>query len=259
MTIPEQRHFGYLHGEEDFDFLSEQLDPEGILERVKASYPEFNPYATPWLNWQDQGNQGSCQGHSLSHAFQVCLVQEYGLQAVFSRAAAYYISQDFDGIKGDRGSTLSGGQKAAASGICLEKEWPYPYRYNSTKPASANGNLNIKMPGSKRVTDAGLAFDLLNAGCCISTGVAWNSDFEKPVCDKYRNRRGGGHSTLLYGIDESTGHAIHWNSWKNWQNNGRNLWTKRFLDSIMKLDRYAVFVCYDSTKLQVPDDLGERI
>jgi len=145
MTLPEKRHFGYLHGDEDYDFLSEQLDPVGILERAKASYPEFNPYANPWLNWQDQGNQGSCQGHSLSHAFQVCLVQEYALQAVFSRAAAYYISQEFDGIKGDRGSTLSGGQKAAASGICLEKEWPYPSRYNPNKPASANEKLNFKI------------------------------------------------------------------------------------------------------------------
>lgn len=259
MSEMDYRKFGYLHGEDDFDFIDSQLDPELVLRRAKASYPDFNAYASPWLDWQDQGNQGSCQGHSLSHAFQVCAVQEYGTQLIFSRAAAYYLSQKYDNISGDRGSTLAGGQKAAASGICLETEWPYPSRYDNRQPASANGKLNFKMPGSKRITDAGLAFDLLAAGCSIATGVAWNSDFEKPICDKYGNRRGGGHSTLLYGLDEATGHAVHHNSWKNWQGNGRNLWSKRFLDAIMKKDRYAVFICYDSTELIIPEDFQERI
>jgi len=144
MTLPEKRHFGYLHGEEDLDFLSEQLDPEGILERAKASYPEFNPYATPWLNWQDQGNQGSCQGHSLSHAFQVCLVQEYALQVVFSRAAAYYISQDLTELKATAEVHFREDKKQRPAEFVSKKNGRIPRDIIQTNPRRRTENLISK-------------------------------------------------------------------------------------------------------------------
>ena len=259
MSEMEYRKFGYLHGEDDYDRIDEGLEPEDMLRRFAATYPEFNAYANPWLSLQYQGSQGACQGHALAHAFQVALTQEYSIQTKFSRACAYYLSQKEDGINGDRGSTLAGGQKVAAKGICLEDEWPYPSRYNNRMPNSAVGRCDFKMPGSKRITDADLAFSLIEAGACIQTGVAWNSSYEKEVCDRLSSTRGGGHSTLLYGLDEKTGNAIHHNSWNNWQGDGRNQWTKRFLDEIMRKDRFAVFVCYDSTMLEVPEAFMRRV
>jgi len=253
------RQYGYLHGNDDYDQIDQGVNPVDVLQRAKASYPEFNPYAAPWLMLQYQGNQGACQGHALAHAFQVALVQEHGIQARFSRACAYYLSQKEDGINGDRGSTLAGGQKVAAKGICLEDEWPYPSRYNNRQPASANGNMNFRMPGSKRITDADLAWDLLESGCCIQTGVAWNSSYEKEVCHTLKSTYGGGHSTLLYGLDEKTNNAIHHNSWRNWQGDGRNQWTKNFFAQIVKRDRFAVFVCYDAAMLEAPADMADRL
>ena len=254
------RSFGWAVESENVAAINDHgMDPDLVLQLARAAYPNFNPYAPPWLNWQAQGRQGACQGHALSHAFQIALVQQYAVQAVVSRAAGYYLSQKFDGIRGDRGSTLRGGQQVANSGICREHEWPYPSGYNNRKPSSAEGMLNITMPGSKRISDADLAWDLLKAGVSIQTGVAWNRSFEREVCDSYGGGGGGGHSTLLYGLDEATGNAIHHNSWRGWMGDGRNQWTKNFFAQILKRDRRAVFVAYDSTHLELPDDIAERI
>ena len=250
---------GYLHGKDDYDWIDERMDPEIVLKAAQAAYPGFNPHSWSWTELPNQGRQGACQGHALANCFQIALVQQYGIQTLFSRAAAYYLSQKFDGIHGDRGSTLSGGQKVAESGLCLEVEWAYPSSYNNRQPESANGNLNFKMMGSRRVKDADLAWDLLKAGVPIQTGVAWNSSFEREVCDSYRSG-GGGHSTMLFGLDEETGNAINHNSWgSNWCGDGRNQWTKKFFSDIIQRDRYAVFVAYDPTGLEVPEGFDDRL
>ncbi len=250
---------GYLHGQDDYDHIDSQMDPEVVLRAAKAAYPTFNPHSWSWTELPNQGRQGACQGHALANCFQIALVQRYGIQTLFSRAAAYYLSQKFDGISGDRGSTLAGGQKVAESGLCLEVEWAYPSSYNNSQPASAEGNLNFKMMGSKRIKDADLAWDLLKSGVPIQTGVAWNSSFEREVCDSYRSG-GGGHSTMLFGINENTGNAINHNSWgTSWCGDGRNEWTKKFFDDILRRDRYAVFVAYDSTGLECPDEFSTRV
>lgn len=250
---------GYLHGADDYDFIDAQVDPEIVLKSARAAYPSFNANEYTWTELPSQGRQGSCAGHALSNCFQVAMVLEYGIQTLFSRGGAYYTAQKFDGIRGDRGSTLAGCQKVAESGLCLESDWPYPSSYNNRMPSSAEGKMNFKMKGSKRIKDADLAWDLLAAGACIQTGVAWNSSFEKEICDSHRSG-GGGHSTMLFGIDESTGNAINHNSWQpNWNGDNRNQWTKKFFSDIIRRDRYAVFVCYQSTGLEVPEGFTERL
>ena len=253
------RFTGYLHGQDNYGWLDQREDPEVFLTRAKAAWPEFNPYSWSWTQLPNQGRQGSCAGHALSNCLQVALVQQYGVEALFSRGGAYYTAQKFDGIRGDRGSTLSGCQKVAESGLCLESEWPYPSSYNNRMPESANGNMNFKLMGSRRVKDADLAWELLGAGVPIQTGVQWNNSFEKEVCDSHRSG-GGGHSTMLFGIDETTGNAINHNSWgTNWCEDGRNQWTKSFFARIVSSDRHAVFVAYDPTGLEVPESFEERL
>ncbi len=252
------RFTGYNHGQDDYCAIDARMDPEIVLKAARAAYPTFNPHSYEWTELPNQGRQGSCAGHALSNCFQVALVQQYGIHTLFSRAAAYYTAQRYDGIKGDRGATLNGCQKVAESGLCLETEWAYPSSYNNSIPESSKGNMNFTMSGSRRVTDADLAWDLLMAGVPIQTGVAWNSSFEQVVCDNYRSG-GGGHSTMLFGIDEASGDAWNNNSWgSGWGNNGRNRWTKRFFNDIVKRDRYAVFVAYDSTGFDVPDEFATR-
>ena len=256
---PKEHKFGYLWGQEDYDKFDEGVDPERVLTSLKAENKDFNPYARPWTTVEHQGKQGACQGHSLALAFQVCMVQKYSIHTRFSRAAAYYMSQTHDNIKGDMGSTLAGGQAVARNGLCLETEWPYPEKYNPARPDGVFKFMDFKMPGSKRIKDADLAWELLRNGACIQTGVAWGSAYEAHVSDRYDGFQLGGHSTLLYGLDHKTDNAIHHNSWGvNWQNNGRSQWTKRFFNEILKKDKYCVFVTYDSTNLKVPANFVDR-
>lgn len=89
-----------------------------------------------WMPIEDQGNQGSCRGHSLSTAIEDCIVASGGPHVQLSRACGYYETQRIDGIRGDNGSTIEGGCRLAEEvGICLEKDWPYPQRYSPQRPA----------------------------------------------------------------------------------------------------------------------------
>lgn len=82
-----------------------------------------------WLQVEDQGQIGSCQGQSLTECAEFCYGIQSGRVIQMSRMYAYLRSQMFDNIKSDQGSTLSGGTKCALEGICLESIAPYPSRY----------------------------------------------------------------------------------------------------------------------------------
>ena len=254
------RSFGYAAHEEDKDALNHfGLDPDAVMSATKDAYPSFDPYTDAWLNRQDQGHMGSCQGHALSHVFQVMLEQRYGLQAVFSRMCCYIKSQRVNNIHGDHGSTLHGGQQAAMDGICLEHEWPYPRHYTTQVPTSAANTQNITAQSSKEMKDVDQIFEALKVGCAVQTGVTWNDSFEHKVSDRYRRGGHGGHSTVLYGINPDTGNAIQWNSWHNWLGDGRSEWSKSFLAGILHYDRSSVFITYDSVGLYVPDNIIQRV
>ena len=256
---PAGLRFGYILGNESEEILESGVSPEAVLTSLKASAKDFNPYARPWTTIEHQENQGSCAGHALAHAFHVCMVQKYGIQVRFSRGGAYYMAQAASGIEGDRGSTLSGCQAVANAGLCLESEWPYPEKYDNTRPEGIFDLMDFTLAGSSRVKDADLAWEILRNGGCIQTGVDWGDCFEKRVSDKYGGFMMGGHSTLLFGLDPKTDNAIHHNSWGNgWMNNGRSQWTKNFFSQILKKDRWCVFVAYDPADLAVPANFVDR-
>ena len=252
---------GYLIEEEDHDFLSEQEDPEVILRAAKAANPSFNPYLFPHTPVENQYSIGSCAGNALALMFQIALVQRYGVQARFSRMGCYIMAQKASGISGDRGSTLSGCQKAAADGMCLEKYWPYPNpaRYSNQVPSSSNGEMVFKMSGSRQIKDVDLIWDLLKSGVPIQTGLSWGSSCEKSVCNTYSGGRGG-HSTSLVSLQEGTDYAYMQNSWgANWGDDGRVLWTKNFVSEVLRKDRYAVFTAYDPQIFEAPEGFIDRV
>ncbi len=251
--------FGYILGGENEAELERSQSPDSVLRSMTDNAREFNVYARPWTTIEHQENQGSCAGHALAMAFHVSLVHRFGVQSRFSRACAYYMAQTHSGIKGDRGATISACAAVAEKGICLEKDWEYPDKYDTKRPDGVFPKMNFKMSTSSRVKDADLAWELLRSGACIQTGVAWGAPYEHRVCDKYRGGTIGGHSTLLYGLDPKTDNAINHNSWGNgWMDGGRHQWSKNFFSEILKRDRFCVFVAYDSSKLQVPNDFVKR-
>ena len=156
--LPTHR-LGYAVELENFEELEKTgEDPELMLTKAKENLPTFNPKIDPTVlfNILNQGNQGSCQGHSLSTIFTICYFLITGRIEYFSRAAAYYLSQRKDGIRGDRGSTLNGGRWVATQhGLCLESHWAYPSRYNPKEPSGIN--YPFKLVASKPTRDIDLA------------------------------------------------------------------------------------------------------
>jgi len=107
---------GYAFQKEDRATLETNgAEPSEALRLFQASFPTFDVTADPLgaVDILDQKNQGACQGHALAMVFSICFFLATGRREAFSRAAGYYLSQRKDGIRGDSGSTLSGGQWVA--------------------------------------------------------------------------------------------------------------------------------------------------
>jgi hypothetical protein len=248
------REYGWLKKEERREELLEAYCPDQLMKAMKEVEPKFNVNADPWTSLQYQGLQGACGGHALSHIAQVAFMQATGVKRYFSRACGYYESQRYDGIRGDRGCTLAGGQKLMQAGIVLEKDWVYPERYNNRRPANFADLPRLKIPASKPLKTADQIWAFLEAGGAVQTGVSWNNSFEPLFADRAQIG-GGGHSTMLYGFHpEKPEYCVHHNSWRGWGDNGRSYWTKNFLNDCLK-DPWAVFIGYQATGLHLDKEL----
>lgn len=193
----------------------EELDPRG----------DWNPV-------ENQGPIGSCQGQSLADAADYCYMLSHGEQIQLSRSWAYLLSQKFDGINGDRGSTLDGGSKAAMQvGLVEEKDCPYQGSYNSMR-SFFNSNydrLVEKAQDFKLQTEVPLAtYDeiyhfLAGQTGPVQIGILWGL----PDAWEIRSYRasGGGHAVLFVGYLKVSGWPkpglLLKNSWgKSWGRDG---------------------------------------
>ena len=225
-------NMGYAIEEENRPLLEEQgIDPQFLLARAAENFPPFNVQNNPReiIPQINQGQQGSCQGHSLMRMFIICYYLMTGRILSFSRAAAYYLSQRKDGIKGDRGSTLSGGQWVATQhGLCLESEWKYPSEYDPREP-NPKPNYDFKLVSAKPTNDPRLIREALDMGLPVQDGIKWTSEVSQSIVTNYSGRGGGGgHSTTLW--LKNGENYIRDNSWGNWDGDGCNENTPRALD-----------------------------
>lgn len=246
---------GYAFDWERLDELHERgQDAELVLKSYKDAFPKFNTTADPLgvVKILNQGSQGSCQGHALSQVFSICYFLATGRTEAFSRAAAYYLSQKKDGISGDKGSTLSGGQWVATQhGLCLESDWPYPQRYNPGQPPSASGKFNFKLKATKPLTEIDAITAWLDSGLPVQTGLTWNSTCDQEVVSNYSSRSGGGHSTVFW-QRRASGNIVNINSWgTQWNGDGVHEWT---IDSVMAAlqGRNNVFIGYAPDGMSFP-------
>lgn len=256
------RTFGYAIEDERGDEIDANgQDPDHVLLSCRAAYPQFNAYANPFSRLTNQRAIGSCQGVSLGHITQIECVQQFSQHVRFSGMQAYVESQNIDGIRGDRGSTLAAGQKVAATiGIVREKDWPYPDRYSTQPPPGYEQAPRVFINSSKRVKDADLIWDLLAASSAIHMGVSWGRCFEANICTQWRRPVSGGHAVLLYGLVEGSDNAWLHNSWgPGFGVNGRVQVTKEFIKQTIRNDRYATFVAYDPTGIELSGDVFEMV
>ncbi len=240
-----ERTFGYCIDLEDKDkmLLNSRFTPEQILA-VSSDYLPADKINAPEaiVNVVDQGPVGSCQGQSLAKCFQICYFLATGRVLNFSAMCGYIIAQQYDGIRGDRGSTLSGGQLVATShGMCLERYWPDTKTYD-TRPKT--DSFPFKLVSATPTNNPQEIRKALGAGLPVQTGVAWKESLDEENPQEYRGRSLGGHSTVLWGDYQI-------NSWgEQWNQDGMSNW----MDCLDEIVTYPgnTFVIYAPDGMSMP-------
>jgi len=174
-----------------------------IPERVD---PRKSPLAEQaWLQVENQGSIGSCAGNALTENMEYCWTVESGEVVQLSRMYAYLLSQKFDGITSDRGSTLSGNTKAGLQGICRESIAPYPSSYPGhgwmTDAMRADAEkYKIKSHTPMKSAEECRAYIGSGIGI-IQIGIAWGNAMEPDSngCIRRFAAGGGGHSVVYAG------------------------------------------------------------
>ena len=236
------------------DLEANGCNTKELLAQAKDVLPPFNSLANPKdiVNILDQRNQGACQGHALAMMFSICFFLKTGRWYEFSRAAGYYLSQRYDGIRGDSGSTLSAGRKVATDhGMCLERDWPYPSSYNPREPSGIDYPYKIKV--TQPIRDIEIAMEWLSLGLPIQTGTIWGNNMSKELVTQ-GDTRGGGHSTSLW-LLTIEGYVRNLNSWGgSWNGDGVHQWTKQAFAGMLA-NQNNVFIGYapDDMEYPIPD------
>jgi hypothetical protein len=180
---------------------------------VKAT-PRGTIDYSPFIETENQGPVGSCQGHAISTLLELLVWLKFGRRVELSRMFAYIATQQRDGIRGDRGSSIGGGVAVATkTGIPLEKYWPYPGRYVSTIPAEATAHAGefMALEAVHLKTGQELRDFLAEGDCGVTIGMEWRRSLSsgQPVVEDYGGGGGGGHALMLAGVsklvDKATG------------------------------------------------------
>ena len=256
MTDTAIRSFGYRYDLERRNQLEiDGHEPEQLLKAFRATFPPTNPEANPLgvFDILNQGNVGSCQGHALAGIFSICYFLATGRREHFSRACGYYIAQRYDGINGDNGSTLSGGNKVATEhGMCLEKDWPYTGRYEPREPTGLNYLYKLKR--SKPLRTLELVKEWRDAGLPIQTGMSWGNAADREVVDNW-SPGGGGHSTVFWQRTPG-GNTRMLNSWGSWMADGMNEWSDNAITQLLR-HSWTELIGYapDEMSFPIPDPI----
>lgn len=236
---------GWLREDEDEDFLAGLENDDAIMALTSSDYEEIRLDARQVLQVENQGGKGACQGHALSSIMEWCYMLQTGdLELQLSREMGYVATQWIDNIRGDRGSTISGGIKLArTTGLCVESMWPYSERYSSAKPSNYD---EIKENAARyrcfrehRMSSYDAIRKFLGAGIGgISIGIGWNNSVDRPLVESYSSG-GGGHAIALPCLSkrvDRSGQPYVWmkNSWsKRWGNQGWAEWSPRAIASML--------------------------
>jgi C1A family cysteine protease len=201
----------YRQDLEDRDFLSAtQTDARylsfgDLPERID---PRNHPLGQEgWLQVENQGQIGSCQGASLSENIEYCYTVATNKVLQFSKMFAYLESQRFDNIRSDSGSTLSGGTKAVKqSGICRQEIAPYPSRYPGhswiTQEMREDAS-KYKLLSHTEMTSVEQIKAFIGSGIgIVQIGISWNNSMtpsSNGTITSFSGGGGGGHAVVFAG------------------------------------------------------------
>lgn len=214
--------------------------------------PRQSPLAQAgWLQVENQGSIGSCQGQSLTECLEYCYaIVNPGRVIQYSRMYAYLVSQMESNIRTDSGSTLEGGTRAALKGICTEDIAPYTGSYPGwswVTPAMRAMAEKHKLRAVIEMKSAEHVKQFIGSGIgIVQLGISWGNEMTpdgKGCIRSFSGRGGGGHAIVFCGYvpDEVVGvksSAGYWillkNSWgTRWGVNGYAYVDPRAVDQML--------------------------
>lgn len=175
--------------------LAERMDPRSSKLGTQG-----------FLQVEDQGRQGSCEGNSLSECLEFSHAMETGEVIQISRQYAYIASQIPNNIRTDSGATLNGGTKAAAEGIPLESEAPYMSSYPGWGYITPERKAKAvyKLRSHTEMKSAEHIKQFLGSGIgIVQIGIPWNDYLQQTesgfITDFRPGPRDGGHAIVFAG------------------------------------------------------------
>jgi C1A family cysteine protease len=267
---------GYLIEQEDRQFLSSTSSDARLL-RMGDTPAMVDPrkhllWDQGFLQVENQGSIGSCQGASLTENAEFCYTLLTGRVLQFSKMFSYIESQKANNIRTDSGSTLSGGTKASKeSGFCPQSIAPYPSRYPGwswvTDAMKAEAK-KYKLQSHTEIKAEEAVRQYIGSGIgIVQIGISWNRSMtpDGNGCIKsFSAGGGGGHAVVFcgYAPDATVGQRStkgYWyllkNSWgTRWGINGF-AWVDPSAIASMLRHQWTVFVGRSDMK---GDDLQPR-
>lgn len=218
-----------------------------------------------WLRVEDQMQQGSCEGVSISSCGELCFwIRTKGQIAQFSKQYSYVRAQEYDQLVGrDNGATIYGGVVAAKKyGFCLEELAPYTGKYYTKFSAEADADAATrKIQKHVKLNSYTDCFNFLASGIGgINFGIMLRQSFmNTPASGIVESMSGsvvGGHAMAVVGyLDkrDSQGRQYLWgpNSWgTKFGRNGWVLWSPSLFDRFCKDPQCEV---YGISDMDVPE------
>jgi len=185
-----------------------------------------------FLQVEDQGQIGSCQGQSLSCCGEFAHTFATGEVIQISRMYAYIASQMENNIRADNGSTLEGGTRAFKKGFPLESVAPYQNRYPGWGyiTQAMRDKAIYKLNSHTEMKSAEQVKQFIGSGVgIVQLGITWGNEMtpDSQGCIRsFSGRGGGGHAIVFCGYVPDSDVGVK--SSAGWWLLLKNSWSKRW-------------------------------
>jgi C1A family cysteine protease len=229
-------NFGYPIELEDRDSLRSSATDAVLL--MMGDLPErMDPRSSGlgsqgFLQVEDQGQIGSCQGQSLSCCGEFSHAFATGEVIQISRMYAYIASQMENNIRSDNGSTLEGGTRAFKKGFPLESVALYTNRYPGWGyiTQAMRDKAIYKLNSHTEMKSAEQVKQFIGSGVgIVQLGISWGNEMTpdgQGCIRSFSGRGGGGHAIVFCGYVPDSDVGVK--SSAGWWLLLKNSWSKRW-------------------------------
>jgi hypothetical protein len=230
-------NYGYPIELEDRDALRSSAT-EAVLLMLGDLPERMDPRSSAlgsqgFLQVEDQQQQGSCQGQSLSDCGEFAHTFATGEVIQISRQYAYIASQMENNIRSDSGSTLEGGTRAFKKGFPIESVAPYAgNRYPGWGyiTQAMRDKAIYKLNSHTEMKSAEQIKKFIGSGVgIVQLGITWGNEMtpDSQGCIRsFSGRGGGGHAIVFAGYVPDSDVGVK--SSAGWWLILKNSWSKRW-------------------------------